>query len=72
MHTDAAVAEARATLAQALAEHSLAFAALQAAIDTVLYGPLDDGETLPDITHSNASLPPLVAQPPSPAPAPGG
>ncbi|MBP5918818.1 hypothetical protein F3K34_44380 [Streptomyces sp. LBUM 1486] len=40
--TDAAVADARAKLAHALAEHSEASATLSQAINTVLYGPPDD------------------------------
>jgi ABC-type transporter Mla subunit MlaD len=40
-HTDQAVAEARASLAQALAEHSEATATLTRAIHDVLYGPQD-------------------------------
>ncbi|MEU0220426.1 hypothetical protein ABZ281_37550 [Streptomyces sp. NPDC006265] len=42
-HTDAAVAEARAKLAQALAEHSEAQAALNRAINTTLYGTTPGG-----------------------------
>jgi len=40
--TDAAVADARAKLATALAEHSEASLTLSRAIDTVLYGPQGD------------------------------
>ncbi|HET9381312.1 MAG TPA: hypothetical protein VFP69_10835 [Streptomyces sp.] len=57
-HTDTAVAEARAHLARALAEHAEAQATLTKAMDDVLYSPSEDnGEALPDTTHSNAHQP---------------
>ncbi|MFM9473968.1 hypothetical protein [Streptomyces scabiei] len=71
-HTDAAVAEARAKLAQALAEHSEASATLSSAILEVIYGPLDDapkprGGTLRQLSNQAAR-----DHWPSPPPTPGG
>lgn len=71
-HTDAAVAEARAKLSLALAEHGEASATLSSAIMTVIYGPQDDapehrGGTLRDLSNQTAR-----DHWPSPPPTPGG
>jgi hypothetical protein len=74
-HTGAAVAEARANLAQAIAEDADAQTTLNRAINVVLYGPQDDDEALPGITPTTARelSSPLAQQHwPSAPPAPGG
>ncbi|MEF9903684.1 hypothetical protein [Streptomyces sp. P9-A2] len=70
--TDAAVAEARAKLAQALAEHSEATATLSRAIADVLYGPHDDSEGPRKGTAYELSNDMARAHWPTPRAAPGG
>ncbi|MDX2551340.1 hypothetical protein [Streptomyces stelliscabiei] len=70
--TDAAVAEARAKLAHALAEHSEASATLSSAIHTVIYGPLDDAGRPRQSTLRGLSSPLAQQHWPSPPPTPGG
>ncbi|MDX2538596.1 hypothetical protein [Streptomyces scabiei] len=70
--TDAAVADARAKLAQALAEHSEATATLSTAIMDVIYGPQNDapkrrGRRLRELSNQTAR-----DHWPSPPPTPGG
>lgn len=71
-HTTAAVAEARAKLALAIAEDSEAQATLNRAIDTVLYGPYDDSTDTQPVTARELSSPLAQQHWPSPPPTPGG
>ncbi|MFI1678829.1 hypothetical protein [Streptomyces sp. NPDC020607] len=71
-YADVAVAEARAKLSVAIAEHSEASATLGKAITDVIYGPMDDAPkprkgTLRELSNQTAR-----DHWPSPPPTPGG
>jgi hypothetical protein len=70
--TNVAVAEARAQLAQAIAEHSEAEATLNRAIDDVLYGPHDDSQGPRKGTAYDLSNDMARAHWPTPGATPGG
>lgn len=71
-NTGVAVAEARAALAQAIAEHSEAEATLNRAVDDVLYGPHDDSAAPRAGTAFELSNSMARAHWPTPGGTPGG
>lgn len=71
-HTSAAVAEARAKLALAIAEDGEAMATLSRTIETVLYGPMDDAQEPRPKLIRELSNQAARDHWPSPPPTPGG